>query len=77
MTSFYAGARPVLLAEHARNAVKPGSCPGCRWGLRIGQRVAQLATGEWVHAWCAASVVQARQNAQRKRSTEATRTEAA
>lgn len=52
---YYARPRPQLLADRARDATKPGTCTRCPYGVATGQRVARLATGEWVHAWCASS----------------------
>ena len=44
-----------LLADQAHEAGQPGTCPRCPHGISRGQRIARLATGEWAHAWCAAS----------------------
>jgi len=51
----YISPRPQLLADRARNATKPDTCTRCPYRVVPGQRVARLASGEWVHAWCAAS----------------------
>jgi hypothetical protein len=62
----YASPRPLLLAEHARDARRAGDCALCPYGIRTGQRVAQLAGGELVHTWCAATASTNKRQAIRK-----------
>jgi len=52
--TFYTSPRPVLLADRARDATRPGTCARCPCGVHPGQRIARLAGGQLVHAWCAA-----------------------
>ena len=61
---------PAPLAEYAHNAQTPARCPRCKPGrISVGQRIARLPTGEWVHAWCVAQVVPDRP----RRTTASTR----
>jgi hypothetical protein len=54
--TIYASPLLQLLADRAHDATRPGPCGRCPHGVHPGQRIARLATGQWVHAWCAASM---------------------
>ena len=38
-----------LVASNAHNAVTPGQCALCAWPVAVGERIARLPDGRWIH----------------------------